>query len=72
MRAFDIGYVPKGWKRGEMLSVRPASAARLGVILQSGLPPYPGTGVEPDDIAALMFSPSEAPRVDTWLSWWKA
>lgn len=70
VREWDIGFVPKGWTRGDHLRIVPAPANGRGMVLRKDLPL--GTRILPDDIAFVQFVYTDAPRVDSWLKWWKS
>lgn len=68
---FDIGEIPKGWKRGDELRVvqipRHLPHGR-GAIMHAG--PYDMDGPVPE-IGAVTFTVDMADKVNAWLKWWR-
>lgn len=73
MRAFDIGYVPTGWERGQALWLWRATAKSHGRIsprsMYGGKLPLAMRDIT-NDIAALDFRFEDGERVEAWLRWW--
>ena len=74
--AFDIGWVPKGWTRGEELDVSPAARMpngdhRVGYVAQAELPPYPGLRAASGAVI-VRFTAESTKDVQAWLAWWAA
>ncbi len=72
MAAFDIGYIPEGWKRGDELRlIKPPAHLKHGRYalqhFEMGSPDDP-----PPEIGALTFLEEDKPRVQAWLEWWQA
>lgn len=65
---FEIGEIPKGWKRGEDLRIKNAPRNGRGSISQSimFLPP----GEIPNDLILITFHEDDIPKVNEWLKWW--
>ena len=74
MKAFEIGFVPQGWKRGNNLRfVRPGigASATVGQVWQD-IPVFPSSAaVAGDDIACVTFFADDLPRVNAWWTWWQ-
>ena len=76
MKAFEIGFVPQGWKRGNNLRfVRPGSGAKatVGQVWQD-IPVFPSSvsaAIVADDIACVTFVGDDLPRVHAWWEWWQ-
>ena len=69
---FEIGEMPKGWKRGDKLRVIRVSESRprsRGAVMHIGLP-YWISGETPPEIGAVMFTLEMAEKVQRWLDWW--
>jgi hypothetical protein len=67
---FEIGFVPRGWRRGLPLRVmRPKDPWRGFVSLDHARLPH--TEKLPADAEGLIsFSSAEAESLDAWLDWW--
>ena len=72
MSAFEIGFVPQGWIRGQLLNVvMPRHGSPEGQVWR--LPPaaWFTTGPVPNDIACVTFRAGDIPRLEAWLAWWR-
>jgi hypothetical protein len=70
MNAFDIGFVPSGWKRGEAIYFINPTSELVGQIRQKALPPLGETDAH--SAACVVFTAADASRVNTWLDWWRS
>lgn len=70
--AFEIGFVPRGWKRGDKLRIVPSANGRPGQVWQhiDSLPIFIEE-VDPLAIACVTYRADEIPQVNTWLAWWR-
>lgn len=69
---FEIGEIPKGWKRGDALRVIQVSKDRpqdRGALMHVGSPFVPWESVP--EIGAVTFTFEMAEKVDAWLKWWR-
>lgn len=71
-QAFDVGFIPAGWEKGEELRVRKASQNTRGTVSQKNLPSLfdPKRVISCDDIAYCHFGYGEGDKVSEWLKWW--
>ncbi len=71
MSAFDIGFVPSGWERGDPLRIRKSSRHARGYVAQdiTVLPVTIGE-VPADAVYAVHFNDRDVSRVEAWLKWW--
>lgn len=67
MKEFDIGHVPKGWKRGEPLSVRQGAIG--GAVMRQNIRPFNSRSAHE---VTLTFVNTDAERVNAWLKWWSS
>jgi len=74
MNAFETGYVPQGWKRGDTLVITlsaPPTFLRKGLrgrIMQH-IAAVPLKNAA-SSVAAVDFEHQDWPRVKLWLEWW--
>lgn len=70
-KSFVIGFIPKGWKKGEGLRVVGATPTAMGIISQGRLPfSCEAKGICGDDIAYCHFVQDDTDKVNRWLKWW--
>lgn len=73
--SFDIGFIPKGWTKGEKLRVVRPTETTTGFIAQNCREigySFDPTRDYSTDIAYMRFDLQEVSKADTWLDWWKA
>lgn len=81
MKAFEIGYVPQGWEKGQKLRITKAREGDKhnreleGVVEQfydfeTVFPPLGTELISLNDIAQVRFSYRNAEEVSAWLKWW--
>lgn len=63
--AWQPGWVPQGWKRGEDLWVVPAKPGCYGSVC----PELEFNNVRAD-MVVVQFHHDDGPRVQAWLEWW--
>lgn len=72
MKAFDVGWVPKGWTRGQELKLFQARPNWRGSLSQAfdvdSMPPI--GAIQGDDVAHVSFAREDGKAVDRWLDWW--
>lgn len=70
--AFEIGFVPCGWKRGSKLRViNPTCGPRalIGQIWEDE-PPVVLVDFDPMSVAMLTFTEYDIQKVNAWIEWW--
>lgn len=68
-KAFDIGFVPQGWKRGNNLRFMSPGPNALGQVWQD-VPVFPSE-IHGDDVACVTFTTDDLQRVKAWWRWWQ-
>jgi hypothetical protein len=70
MNAFDIGFVPRGWTRGEAIYFINPTSELAGQIWQSRLPAF--GEIDAHSTGCVVFTAVDGPRVNAWLDWWRS
>lgn len=73
MKCFDIGWIPKGWTRGDPLQVNhyPNGPSFVATISNGAPVDYADMRPISSDHAAFVLVPSdEYQRAKEWLDWW--
>ena len=70
MKPFEIGFVPRGWRRGDRLILRdPPHKDGCGYVAQA--PRFEAHDYHLDDVAAVSFHAQSIDKVNVWLKWWR-
>lgn len=73
MDEWQIGFVPHGWERGDLLQVRKAHPDFRGWVERSPAMLFgrgPLVAIDPRDVHCVAFQYGDGAKVSAWLEWW--
>lgn len=70
LKAFDIGWIPEGWKKGEELDVHNLRGPYVVAIIMQAPKPY-DPSIDVMELFMLNVGAGEMDRANAWLEWWR-
>lgn len=71
MKAFDIGWIPQGWTKGEELVVRNLAGPHVTRTIMQSPKPYAQSTVVATDTAIVTVQAGQESVAQDWINWWK-
>jgi len=68
--AFEVGFVPQGWTRGQPLRVMRAKPSWPGFVSLDHTKLSLKDSISGDAVGVVRFTVEEAANLDAWLEWW--
>lgn len=72
MKAFELGWIPPGWTRGDKLKIRNLYGVNLSTvaIIEQAPQPY-NADFKYSDCGIVGVGPGEEEACNKWLAWWR-
>lgn len=71
MKAFDIGWIPQGWEKGEVLVVRRLAGPHVTATIMQAPKPYVASAAQMNDTAIVTVQAGQESVAQAWTNWWK-